>query len=115
MARTISLKRASSMLAVHPRTILRAVTGKQNPYWVEDHDERISLEALIDAYKCTPRSVAAVLRGQDSFMSAADAATFLGINRHTFTWRKYRPAARHKGTVRYLESRLINEHMRKWM
>ena len=43
----VTLERASLAFGVHPRTILRAISGDYNIYWTEDiNQEQCSIEEI---------------------------------------------------------------------
>lgn len=110
---SIPLIRAAEVFGVHPRTILRAIAGQHNTYWSEDiNNDKVSIEAIADAYGTTARILRAVIENRDKLMTPAEAAERLGVAPRTF--RDHPRAGRYKkissgSIVRYLGSEIIND------
>lgn len=110
-----TLKEVATFFDVHPRTILRAMSGEHNTFWSDDedwNDQRIPLEDVARAYSTKVKTLCAVLDGRDDFLKPAEAARVLGIAPRTF--RERLTAGRyHKigsgGIARYLHSKIISD------
>lgn len=114
MTNTVSLNKVAEAVSVHPRTILRIVTGERNTYWATDHNPTLDVEKVATALGCDAAVLKRVLRGSDTFMKPEDAAAELDVPDRTFRYRKYTPAFRVGRVVRFARSKLINEHFAKW-
>lgn len=98
-------------LKLHPRTILRHVTGKPNPYWTEGFETTIPFNEVAEVFGVKEKTLLKVLRGRDSFLTQKEAIEFTGMKRATFQLRPYTADIRMKKIVRYLYSRLVDQHM----
>ena len=111
MARqNITLAQAAKIFRVHPRTILRAISGEHNTYWSEDiNDQVMAISTIADAYNMTPRTFIAVIESRDSLLTADEAAAVLGIKPRTFRDRliagRYKKIGR-GGITRSLQSKI---------
>lgn len=109
----VTLEKAALSFGVHPRTILRAITGDYNIYWTEDiNQEPCSIQDLADSYSTTTQTLCAVFEGRDSLLRPDEAASVVGIRPRTF--RERVRAGRYKkigkgGVTRYLHSKLIED------
>lgn len=109
---TVTLEEAAKAFGVHPRTILRAISGDHNTYWYEDSNSDVmKIADIAKAYGVTAAKLVAVFEGRDSLLRADEAAKTIGMADRTF--RKHLDArAFHWGRVsyggitRYLESRI---------
>lgn len=114
MARNfVQLDTLSEVFRVHPRTILRALTGEHNTYWADDPNvkvQRISIDQIAAAYNTTARIIRAVLEDRDDLLKPDEAAKVVGIRPRTF--REHVAAGKFKkigagGIARYQHSKLI--------
>lgn len=103
MTITTTLNELAEVLKCHPRTILRAITRKKNPYWVEGYDPNFweTHLAFLDI-----SSIRQILNGKDEFLKPAEAAKYLNIHPRTFRYRKYIPTIRFGKIVRYSKNYL---------
>ncbi len=99
-------------LSLHPRTVLRYLTGTKNPYWVEGENPTIPVNDVAEVFNIRPKTLIKVLRNRDSLLSQTEAVEFTGLNRSTFQNRDYDAEIRMSKIVRYLYSRLVDQHMR---
>ncbi len=110
-----TLNEVATIFDVHPRTILRAMSGEHNTYWSDDEDwneQRIPLEGIAQAYSTTAKVLGIVLDGRDDLLTPKEAARVLGIAPRTFRERK--TAGRYKkigagGIARYLHSKIVTD------
>lgn len=115
MARkNIPLAQAAEAFKVHPRTILRALSQQQNPYWTEDiNDDPISIEKLAEAYGTTVHFLNRVFDERDEILTVSEAALILGVSDRALRRRrtsKKTPTIRtlsHGGVVRFVKSQII--------
>ena len=71
-----TLNEVATIFDVHPRTILRAMSGEHNTFWSDDedwNDQRIPLEAIATAYNTTAKTLSVVLEGRDDLWRVAVA------------------------------------------
>lgn len=110
-----TLNEVATIFDVHPRTILRAMSGEHNTFWSDDedwNDQRIPLESIATAYGTTAKTLSVVLEGRDELLNPEDAARVLGIAPRTFRERK--TAGRYNkigagGIARYLHSKIVTD------
>lgn len=111
----VTLEDAASAFRVHPRTILRALTGNYNIYWSEDiNSQRMAIEDIAKAYGMTTQTLRAVIEQRDELLRPDEAAKLLGIRPRTFRDRLI--AGRYKkigsgGIARYLQSKIIEDRI----
>lgn len=111
MAQKISLGRLADILKVHPRTVLRALTGEENPRYNEDDDETIFLDEDKVCYDLNipPKVWRRVKANKDSFLTRKEVMDFHEISTSTFKRRKYPIAAKFQRHCRYSEVD-VNRH-----
>lgn len=107
----ITLIGAADIFGVHPRTIVRALTGDYNAYWYEDSNEDVyAVEDIASVYGMTAFELARCIEGRDSLIKPDEAADILGIPPRTFRNRvragRYKKIA-HGNIVRYLRSKIL--------
>lgn len=112
MAEEISVEKAANMLKVHPRTILRAVLGEDNPNWHPGVEKNIYIgkEQLRQKYVIPAKILDDVLNGKDMFHTGRELREEFKIKYDLFKKRKYPCHARNGKIVRYSRSRWINFH-----
>lgn len=113
MLRTITLEAAAKVFRVHPRTIVRALTGEHNTYWSEDiNHSTYSVSDIADVYGTSVEEINRVIEGRDAFLKPDEAAELLGIRPRTFRDRKgrYRKVG-NGGIVRYVRSKIIEDRI----
>ena len=102
----VPLNEVARVFAVHPRTILRAITGNINEYWTEGHNPEVDLTKVAKAYGCTVFDLKAILEGRDSLLTPDQAAAELQVQPRTF--RNHKPRhLKSGGIVRYLRSVIV--------
>jgi hypothetical protein len=106
------LSEYSEVLKVHPRTVLRHLSGQPNPYWVPGYDATFPIEEVAEAFEVRPKTLLKVLRNRDSFLTQKEAVEFTGLKRSAFQKRPYEAEIKLSKIVRYLYSRLVDQHMR---
>lgn len=101
----ILLREAAAALRVHPRTVLRHVTGESNPYWAPGYEDEAQVDegAVALGLDMDPRLLLRVLRGRDKLFSQQEAADHVKVPVRTFRYRGYPAAVRKRGLVRYSE------------
>ena len=110
---SITLIGAADLFGVHPRTIVRAVSGQHNTYWTEDINEDLfSIVDIADAYGLTVTEFGRIMDGRDKLLTPDEAAKELGIRPRTFRDRvkagRYRKITS-GGIVRYLRSKILED------
>lgn len=109
----ITLAEAAKIFRVHPRTILRAISGEHNTYWSEDINNQVmAISKIADVYNMTTRAFIAVIEDRDTLLTADEAAAVLGVKPRTFRDRLI--AGRYKkigkgGITRYLHSKIASD------
>lgn len=108
-----TLEAAAKAIRVHPRTIVRALTGEHNTYWTEDiNHNRYAIDDIAEAYDMNPNDLRRVLGGSDELITPDEAAKILGIRPRTFRDRlaagRYKKVG-HGGIARYLKSKIIED------
>jgi hypothetical protein len=112
-AQQITLAGAASLFGVHPRTIVRALSGEHNTYWTEDiNEDPVPLTKLAASYGVSVREMVQLIEGRDKLLKPDEAAEVLGIRPRTFRDRAkagtYRKVS-NGGIVRYLRSQIIED------
>lgn len=102
---TTLLEEMASVFRCHPRTILRAIAGRENVYWTDDHNPNIRIEDVAEAYGCSPTVINRMLDGRDELLTSDESAKMLGINPRTF--RKRLPRSLRRGGIVRFERSLI--------
>lgn len=107
----ITLIGVADIFGVHPRTIVRALSGEHNTYWYEDSNEDLyAVEDIAEAYGMTHFELSRCIEGRDSLIKPDEAAKILGVQPRTFRDRvqagKYKKVAS-GGVVRYLKSKIL--------
>ena len=110
----VRLDHIAIIFRVHPRTILRALTGEHNTYWYDDdnvNQQRILIEEIGYAYNTTARVLRAMIENRDSLLKPDEAAGEIGIAPRTF--REHVAAGKFKkigcgGIARYQKSKIIS-------
>jgi hypothetical protein len=113
MKKNMKLDDIAKIMDTHPRTILRAVTGEENPYWATGHNPDQNLDEFFEVYNIDPKDFARVVNKKDVFLKPKDAASFLNISPRTFRYRNFKAAARYNGVVRYSRKSLITEKIKR--
>lgn len=113
----ITLIGAATVFGVHPRTIVRAMTGEHNTYWTEDIDEDVfAVRDIADSYDMDEADLSRCIEKRDKMLTPDEAAKALGIKPRTFRERVrqgvYRKIA-NGGIVRYLHSRIVEDKIRR--
>lgn len=109
----ITLIGAAGVFGVHPRTIVRALSGEHNTYWYEDINEDLfSVADIAAAYGLTTAELSRCIERRDALMTPDEAAAELRIKPRTFRqrvkdgcYKKYSNG----GIVRYLRSKIIED------
>lgn len=111
MARNLYLGWLADILKVHPRTILRALTGKENPSYHEGETEEMTLdeEEVCKKLQIPTKVWRRVKSGKDSFLTRKEVMRMHEISTSTFKRRDYPAAAHFQRTYRYSEVE-VNRH-----
>ncbi len=109
----ITLADAAKIFRVHPRTILRAISGEHNTYWSEDINNQVmAISDIAEAYGMTANNLVAVIENRDSLLTADESAAVLGIKPRTFRDRllsgRYKKIGK-GGITRYLHSKIVSD------
>ena len=110
----IELNSAAAILQMHPRTVLRHMTGDPNVYWTDDHNPVLKLGFVAAAFQCDPLFLSRTINERDAIFTESEAAEFLDLLPRTFRNHKYTPIIRQGRVVRYSRVALANEHFSKW-
>ena len=108
----ITLEAAAKAFRVHPRTIVRALSGEHNTYWYEDiNHDLYTITELAAAFDMEPKELRRVIEKREVLLKPQEAAKLLGIQPRTFRDRvhagRYRKVANYSGrVVRYFRSKI---------
>ena len=115
--KSVTLIGVANVFVVHPRTIVRAITGEHNTYWTDDINEDLFAVADISkAYGMNTNELVRCIEGRDKLIKPDEAAAILEVQPRTFRDRVKgarmdgrRPYGRAAagGVVRYLRSKVI--------
>lgn len=115
MRHSITLEAAAEIFQVHPRTIVRALTGQHNTYWSEDINHNMySVYDIANAYNTSVEEINRVIEGREAFLKPDQAAILLGIRPRTFRDRvkaKCYRKVQNGGIVRYVRSKIIEDRI----
>ena len=109
----VTLKAAADAFQVHPRTIVRALSGKHNTYWSEDiNEDSYAISDIAKAYGLDPAALRRVFEKRDALLTPDEAAEVVGVKPRTFREpnriNRYTHArAEHGRIVRYLKSKML--------
>lgn len=111
MAQNLYLGRLAEILKVHPRTILRALTGEENPPYNEGETEEMVLDEdeVCRKLKIPTKVWKRVKSGKDSFLKRKEVLDLHEISTSTFKRRQYPIAAHFQRCCRYSEVD-VNRH-----
>lgn len=100
----------ATALKVHPRTVLRALTGVENTYWVRDHDPNVDTVEVAIAFGLEHVYVQRALKRSDALLTPKLAAEFLEMSPRTLRHYKnlYIPVLKYGRIVRYSQRDLAN-------
>ena len=110
----LELNELADLLKVHPRTILRHITGEANPYWTDDHNPEIDLDVVALVFDCDVNFLKSVLDGKNKMLTQKEGARFLDIPVRKFRYRKYKTVLRAGTIVRYSQYHLANENAKRF-
>lgn len=110
------LSEIAKALAVHPRTVLRAVLRCDNPYWTEDFDPHVDMIDVALSFAANPHVLTRVMDNKDELFTPAQALKFLEdtygdhIVERTLRNRDYPKAVKLGRIVRYSRIELSAYH-----
>lgn len=110
-----TLIKASKILNCHPRTILRALTGKANPYWIPEHNVELNVQKIANAFNADGNKMFHLFNGLAIILKPEEAAKVLGIASRTFREHAYQKFINHGGVVRFLRHDLELEHIARFV
>lgn len=82
-AKSAPVSDLAEALGVHPRTILRAITGNPTEYWVPSHNPRIRLADVTRVYQISVEDLRGLLDGSDKALTPDAAAFVMDISKRT--------------------------------
>lgn len=101
-AKSAPVSRLAEVLGVHPRTILRAITGNPTEYWVPSHNPRIRLSDVTRVYQVSVIALRGLLDGADKALTPDAAAFVMDISKRTLRNTKdYLPLVIGAGFLRF--------------
>lgn len=106
----MKLNDAADVIQCHPRTVLRKMTKNKHPYWTEDFNPSVSMEDVAAAFECSLNVFKRCVAGHDNFLTPQEAWEEIAKAPRTFKYRKYIPAIRNGGIVRYSRLSLLKQH-----
>ena len=98
---TISLKKISEVLKLHPRTIVHHLEGDINAHWREAWNPDIEIADLCDAFDLDRATLDRILDGKDETMKQQEMAAFIEVSIRVFKRRDYPAMIRVGRVVRY--------------
>lgn len=120
--KSASLTDISKALKIHPRTVLRAVSGKPNAYWAEGYETEIALVDVAMAYDADLMMLQDVVLGDDELMKQDEAVEWLAqtygddarMSSRNFRYRGYPAAVRSSRVVRFSQIQLGDYHIKNF-
>lgn len=111
------LNTVAETLKIHPRTVLRAISGAENPYWTEDHNPRITVKQVMESFGCSRRQFNNLLQGDDILLTPDQACELLKISKRTLRYRRARgeltPLVARGSVVYYSRQHLLERELKK--
>lgn len=107
-------------LKVHPRTVLRALSGVENTYWAPDHNPEVSLLDLSIAYGVEFDVVSDIMVGRDDLLKPSEAADYLSrtygreVSVRVLRSRSYTPVISRPKVVRYSRLLISRQHVENY-
>lgn len=90
---------------VHPRTILRALTGNPTEYWAPSHNPRLPIKEVSTRFQIPLISLCTLLRGDEEVYTPTEAASLLDMSVRAFrNKRKYKPLIVGAGFLRFAKA-----------
>ncbi len=86
-----NLNAVADAFAVHPRTILRIITGHVNPYWAEGYDTDIDTDHLVLVLDTTPAAIQSLLDSTDKALTVHECAAMMRIKEAEFYRKNIKP------------------------
>lgn len=102
----VSLNQVAAAIGCHQRTVLRAITGEDNPNWSASIDPKYTVKQIAKAFGCNAELLEAIFHGTDKLLSPAQAAKRLRCTERTLRNRSLPALVRHGGVIRYSETTL---------
>ena len=107
---SLNLNDLAKALTIHPRTVLRALTGDRNVYWASGHNPVLSATRVANALGLNPNTMRRAVNGNEELLRIKEAAALLDLSVPSFRRRLFKPAIQHGSVVRYARSTLMNEY-----
>lgn len=105
-AKNVDLYDVADALRIHPRTILRTLTGNPTEYWAPKHNPPIALLDVSRIFSIPVAAIRGLLLEEDEALSPREAAALMRVSARTLANNrdKYTPLAVGKGWIRYSKS-----------
>lgn len=110
--KTISVEAASKLFKVHPRTIIRAVENDVHAAFNEART--YTIKKVAETFGLKEADVIRLIKGNDELLKPEEAAGVVDTKPRTFRYREYAAHVRHGRVVRYLKTKLVNEHVKRF-
>ncbi len=113
----LDLNTVANTLKVHPRTVLRAISGQENPYWTKDHNPKVSLKEVSEGFGCSINQFKKLLGGEDLLLTPDEACELLKISKRTLRYRRAQgeltPVVARGSVVYYSRQHLLVKELKK--
>jgi hypothetical protein len=113
----VALDVVAETLGLHPRTILRAVTGEANPYWTKGYNPGLTHKSVLQAFNCTRKQIDSLLSGEDLLMTPTEACELLRMSKRTLRYRRAEgdltPLIARGSVVYYTRQHLLEKELNK--
>lgn len=96
-----ALNVVAERLKIHPRTVLRALTGDKNVYWTEDHNPSVDLVALALGFDCDYEVLERIVKNRNTVFTQEELAKHFDITTRSVRLRNYPPFISWGHVVRY--------------
>ncbi len=105
MTTVCTLRKAAEALRVHPRTVMRRLTGdlqvRRSQSWGHADVYRVSVEQVAIVFDMDIRVLERTLAGRDELMTVREIAEYLRVPVGTFMYRQYPVAVYSHRLVRH--------------
>lgn len=87
----VKLSKAAKALKVHPRTVLRTLTGDRNISYSDGDNQEIDMFRLCKAFDVKPVNMKQVLEGRDEFLTSKEGADITKCSIRSFWNHEHTP------------------------
>ena len=110
---TYTLRTYCEKLMMHPRTIVRRLTGPSNPSVSYIDNTIVHIEDMARAFNCELPGLRRVMTGKAKLWTQQQAAASFGVTVDTIRKAKYPKFIDAHKCVRYIDKDIVARHMKR--